>query len=102
MCVCVCVSISVGVGVRWGKGQGSRSQTSSSQDQFILLKIIEEFYGLCPWLIYLAPNVGIAKLCCRCSVAKSCPILCNPMGGSRPGSPVHHCLLEFTQIQGGC
>ena len=32
------------------------------------------------------------------SVAQSCPILCNPMNRSTPGLPVHHQLLEFTQI----
>ena len=31
------------------------------------------------------------------SVAQSCPTLCNPMNRSRPGLPVHHQLLEFTQ-----
>ena len=31
------------------------------------------------------------------SVAKSCPILCNPMNHSTPGLPVHHQLLESTQ-----
>ena len=31
------------------------------------------------------------------SVAKSCPILCNPMNCSMPGLPVHHQLQEFTQ-----
>ena len=33
-----------------------------------------------------------------CSVAKSCPALCNPMDCSTPGFPVHHQLLELTQI----
>ena len=32
------------------------------------------------------------------SVAQSCPTLCNPMNHSMPGLPVHHQLLEFTQI----
>ena len=32
------------------------------------------------------------------SVAQSCPTLCNPMNRSTPGLPVHHQLLEFTQI----
>ena len=31
------------------------------------------------------------------SVARSCPILCNPMDHSMPGLPVHHQLPEFTQ-----
>ena len=32
-----------------------------------------------------------------CSVAKSCPTLCNPMDCSMPGFPVLCCLLEFAQ-----
>ena len=31
------------------------------------------------------------------SVAQSCPTLCDPLGCSMPGLPVHHQLLEFTQ-----
>ena len=31
------------------------------------------------------------------SVAQSCPTLCDPMGCSMPGLPVHHQLPEFTQ-----
>ena len=30
-------------------------------------------------------------------VAQLCPTLCDPMNRSRPGLPVHHQLLEFTQ-----
>ena len=32
------------------------------------------------------------------SVAQSCPTLGDPMNHSIPGLPVHHLLLEFTQI----
>ena len=32
------------------------------------------------------------------SVAQSCPTLCDPVNHSMPGLPVHHQLLEFTQI----
>ena len=32
------------------------------------------------------------------SVAQSYPTLCDPMNCSTPGLPVHHQLLEFTQI----
>ena len=31
-------------------------------------------------------------------VAQSCPTLCDPMNCSMPGLPVHHQLLEFTQM----
>ena len=34
----------------------------------------------------------------RCSVAKLCLILCDPMDCSTPGSSFLHCLLEFGQI----
>ena len=33
--------------------------------------------------------------CCCCSVAKSCPTLCDPMDYS---TPALHCLLEFAEI----
>ena len=37
-------------------------------------------------------------VCCRCSVAQSCPTLCNPMNCSTPGLPVPHHLPEFAQL----
>ena len=38
--------------------------------------------------------------CCTqfSSVTQSCPTLCDPMNHSTPGLPVHHQLLESTQI----
>ena len=47
---------------------------------------------------------GLLFLCheqdmvCYCSVAKSCPTLCDPMDSSTPGSPVLHYLPESAQI----
>ena len=35
--------------------------------------------------------------CCCCSVANSCPALCDPMDCSTPGFPVLHYLPEFAQ-----
>ena len=35
---------------------------------------------------------------CCCSIAKSCPALCNPTDGSMPGSFVLHYLLEFAHV----
>ena len=32
-----------------------------------------------------------------CSVAQSCPTLCDPMNHSTPGFPVHHQLLKLAQ-----
>ena len=37
-------------------------------------------------------------LCC-CSVAQSCPTLCNPMDCGRPGFPVLHYLLKLMSIE---
>ena len=34
---------------------------------------------------------------CCCSVAKSCPTLCDPMDCSTPGFPIFHYLPEFVQ-----
>ena len=41
---------------------------------------------------------GVKVYCCY-SVPKSCPTLCNPMGCSTPGFPVHHQLLELAQTR---
>ena len=51
--------------------------------------------------LYIRSNFIISlseslKHCC-CSVAQSCPTLCNPMDCGMPGFPVNHQLLEFTQ-----
>ena len=35
---------------------------------------------------------------CCCSVAQSCPTLCNPMDCSAPGLHVPHHLLDFSQV----
>ena len=43
--------------------------------------------------------LGTTDYHCCCSVAKSCPILCNPMNCSRPGFSVLHYLLDFSQIR---
>ena len=45
------------------------------------------------------PRVGLLNHCCSCcSVAKLCPMLCNPMECSMPGSPVLQYLPKFAQI----
>ena len=41
-------------------------------------------------------SVVLASIYC-CSVAQSCPILCDPLNCSTPGFPVLHHLLEFAQ-----
>ena len=42
-------------------------------------------------------HLGSQGLCCCCSVAQSCPTLCDPMDCSTLGFPVLHSLLEFAQ-----
>ena len=39
---------------------------------------------------------NVVGICC-CSVAQTCPTLCNPMDCSMPGFPVHHQLPELAQ-----
>ena len=43
-------------------------------------------------------NYKIHYIFCCCSLAKSCPTLCNPMDSSIPGFPVLCYLWEFAQI----
>ena len=37
------------------------------------------------------------SFCCCCSVAQSCPALCDPADCSTPGLPVHHQLQKLAQ-----
>ena len=45
-------------------------------------------------IIFVDPVVAVVF---SCSVAKSCPTLCDPMNCSMPGYPVFHYLQEFAQ-----
>ena len=45
-------------------------------------------------IIFVDPVVSVVF---SCSVAKSCPTLCDPMNCSMPGFPVFHYLHEFAQ-----
>jgi len=56
-------------------------------------EITAEFKGLAFEAIWSWTSV----IYCCCSVAKSCPTLCDPMDCSTPGFPVLHYLPEFTQ-----
>ena len=42
-------------------------------------------------------TVSVERTSCCCSVAQSCPALCDPMDCSTPGVPVHCQLPECTQ-----
>ena len=48
--------------------------------------------------LHLGQRRSPSKMVHFSSVTQSCPTLCNPMNHSKPGLPVHHQLLEFTQI----
>ena len=48
------------------------------------------------WSVKIRRKPVLWFYCC-CLVAKSCPILCNPLGCSMPGFPDLHYLLEFAQ-----
>ena len=49
-----------------------------------------------PFKLSLNP-LNFQPFCVMCSVAQSCPTLCDPMGCSTPGFPVLHHLLELAQ-----
>ena len=58
------------------------------------------FYGLFflfRMAFYKLPFIHSQTFIQFSSVAQLCPTLCDPMNRSRPGLPVHHQLLEFTQ-----
>ena len=69
---------------------------------FLLLSRIQGYcYHLSKFHIYaLVYCIGVflSGLVQFSSVAQSCPTLCNRMNRSTPGLPLHHQLLEFTQI----
>ena len=50
------------------------------------------------FLLFFFQFISVSLPSCCCSVAKSGPTLCNPMGCSMPSFPVLHCLLDFAQI----
>ena len=49
------------------------------------------------WILFHSIKPHVNGYCC-CSVAQSCPTLCDPMDFSTPGLPVLHYLLEFPQV----
>ena len=49
------------------------------------------------FLKFLFSSTLLNIYCCCCSVAKSCPVLCDPMDCSTPGFPVLHYLPELAQ-----
>jgi len=43
-------------------------------------------------------TLNVLYICCYCSVAQSCPTLCDPVDCSTPGSPVLHHLLRLLKL----
>ena len=54
-----------------------------------LFEAVSQSYVRC-YLLGCSPQFSLVQ-------SLSCPTLCNPMGCSMPGLPVHHQPLEFTQ-----
>ena len=48
---------------------------------------------------YVSKGVVVSKQRSCCTVAKSCPTLCDPMDRSMPGFPVLHHLTDFAQAR---
>ena len=74
----------------------NHTELSEVQFAFILPDMFTFIYSFDTFLLSLCATHH-SRLCC-CSVAESCPTLCNHMDCSMPGLPVHHHLLEFAQI----
>ena len=65
---------------------------------YLLTDSLAFYDNLMGFKIMLSRIVAAQYICCGCSVAQSCPTLCNAMDGSMPGFPVLHYLPEFAQI----
>ena len=66
--------------------------TEKSQPMKLMLAILS------PPNLFLSTSVqDTGRVCCYCSVIKSCPTLCDSMDCSMPGSSVLRYLLESTQ-----
>ena len=59
--------------------------------------LILSLFRLIFWSHHTACRILVPSCCC--SVAQSCPTLCNPINFRIPGLPVHHHLPEFAQTQ---
>ena len=60
------------------------------------MTIVSTIVGKNP-LVAIVVNKRVQNTVQFTSVAQSCPTLCDPMNGSKPGLPVHHQLPESTQ-----
>ena len=62
------------------------------------LLYIEKTSPFSLWILFHSIKPHVNGYCCCCSVAQSCPTLCDPMDLGTPGLPVLHYLLEFPQV----
>ena len=102
----------------WGQCSGSPFRTGASilpaAESVVSWQLSAGFHcGTCLWLLSWGPPFSHINrhfidfyeyyFCPPCfqfsSVAQSCLTLCDAMNCSTPGLPVHHQLLEFTQIR---
>ena len=73
------------------------SKTMSRKPCAIVLEKLFQSCSIKASALITLGKVSLQSSYC-CSVANSCPTLCNPMNCSTPSSPVLHYLLEFAQI----
>ena len=70
------------------------SQCSRTEDEGGNSRMVKCIHFRTRW----GPDQHLVRLpCCCCSVAESCPALCDPMDCSMPGFPVRHHLQELAQ-----
>ena len=83
---------------------GQSSKLLSLDATFFCSRIPTSFFKLTPILCWNSPSFHLVylsvffKMLCCCSVAQSCPTLCNPMDCSTPGFPVLHYFPELLQL----
>ena len=86
-CAMPCISSCIfkDIGSLWGSGMRFRKVILAFPTRHF--DLTTNFYEL---------NSKLEGIGCCCSVTKSCPTLCNPMGCSTPDFVLHH-FPEFTQ-----
>ena len=68
----------------WGFLNYNQWKLGSGEERTMRIDVFVILYVMIPWI-------------CCCSVAKSCPTLCDPMNCSMPGFPVLHYFPVFAQ-----
>ena len=103
-CACILKSITLELRVKTGQ---TKSNEQRGLGSFHLSFLLIRFEGHIQLYLYnlsfkmksiFFQRAKFRNYCCCCSVAKSCPTLCDPKDYSTPGFPVLHYLPEFAQI----